>query len=304
MQVLFCSVCVINLVAGTVAKVPASAVAALESECILYGDLHEYGLSLGVDLENEDYMELVQEAWNAPLPASWTEYMDESGRAYYVKEGASSSTWEHPADQIYRNLIDLIRKARVEVMPRRQEMVREHLRERHEAAKADLAGWSGPYVSDQGEYYYHDSLKVSAWNSPIAEWEHELETRHAVLERYLLSELQVTPGGEAPQRRPDMLQVLRLELGNLRKDLCEVPEPSTCRSYHTARSGTSSRSGRSKHSLGDKERRKERKSKKDDDEGRDRRRVLGDVPEGNDASSPEKGRSSPDTEEATLDPSP
>ena len=25
--------------------------------------------------------------------------------------GASSSTWEHPADQIYRNLIDLIRKA-------------------------------------------------------------------------------------------------------------------------------------------------------------------------------------------------
>ena len=26
-------------------------------------------------------------------------------------------------------------------------------------------------------------MQVSAWNSPIAEWEHELETRHAVLER-------------------------------------------------------------------------------------------------------------------------
>ena len=60
-----------------------------------------YGLSLGVDLESEDCLELVQEAraaranpiicilelteltpieweaWNAPLPSSWTEYMDE-----------------------------------------------------------------------------------------------------------------------------------------------------------------------------------------------------------------------------------
>ncbi|CAE7234750.1 unnamed protein product, partial [Symbiodinium pilosum] len=141
-----------------------------------------YGLSLGVDLESEDCLELVQEAWNAPLPSSWTEYMDESGRAYYVKEGASSSTWEHPADQIYRSLIALIRKARVEAVPSRQEMVREHLHERHEAAKADLTGWSGPYVSDQGEYYYNDRLKVSAWNNPIAEWESELAMRHAVLE--------------------------------------------------------------------------------------------------------------------------
>mmetsp|Transcript_28087 Transcript_28087/g.49879 ORF Transcript_28087/g.49879 Transcript_28087/m.49879 type:complete len:298 (-) Transcript_28087:6-899(-) len=279
--------------------------AGMEPDCVLYGNLHEYGLSLGVDLEeSEDCLEIVQEAWNAPLPASWTEYMDESGRAYYVKEGASSSTWEHPADQIYRTLIDLIRKARMECFARRQEIVQDHLRDRYEAAKLDLAGWSGPYVSDQGEYYYNDSRKVSAWNSPVAEWESELATHHAVLTRYLLLEQAAPSGSEASQTRPDMLQVLRLELGNLRKDMGDVPEPSTCRSYHTARSGTSSRSGRSKHSLGDKERRKDKKNRKDDDEGRDRRPVLGNLPEGNDASSPERCRSSAGSEEARGDPSP
>ena len=46
-------------------------------------------MSLGVDLEEDEHlMSLVQEAFEAPLPSSWTEYMDESNRAYYVKESS------------------------------------------------------------------------------------------------------------------------------------------------------------------------------------------------------------------------
>ena len=63
-------------------------------------------------------------------------------------------------------------------------------------------------------------------------------------------------------------QALRLQLGNLHVSQLhsDAPEPSTCRSYHTARSarsGTSSRSERSKHSL--KKERKERKGKRSED---------------------------------------
>eukprot|EP00931_Biecheleriopsis_adriatica_P063893 TRINITY_DN38770_c0_g1_i1.p1 TRINITY_DN38770_c0_g1~~TRINITY_DN38770_c0_g1_i1.p1 ORF type:complete len:323 (+),score=54.55 TRINITY_DN38770_c0_g1_i1:43-1011(+) len=293
---------------GSVPEVSAQAVAAALSRQAapanveLYGDLHEYGLSLGVDLDaegEEDFIWLIQEAFNAPLPSNWTEYMDESGRAYYVQEGSSQSTWEHPADGMYRELLDLIRKAR-SLKPALQEeqradLVKEHLTQVHETAKEELAGWSGPYASEQGEYYYNERMNVSSWESPIALWETELETRHAVLLRYLLPEHVEVPSSrdtltgsgqveESTSRRstPSMLQALRLQLGNLHREPggADVPEPSTCRSYHTARSATSSRSGRSKQSIKEhKERRKERKARREaggsEEDGR-----LADLPEG------------------------
>ena len=33
----------------------------------------------------------------------------------------------------------------------------------HLTGKADLSQWTGPYVSDQGEYYYNDHLKASSY---------------------------------------------------------------------------------------------------------------------------------------------
>merc|ERR1740129_2078048 len=70
----------------------------------------------------------------------------------------------------------------------RVEVMRDHLREVHQRAKAELAGWSGPYAAEQGDYFYNEMLKASSWESPVAEWETELATRHAVLSRCLLQE--------------------------------------------------------------------------------------------------------------------
>ncbi|CAE8652044.1 unnamed protein product, partial [Polarella glacialis] len=277
-----------------------------------YGDLHEYGLSLGVDLDvdgDEDLSWAVQEAFNAPLASSWTEYMDDSGRAYYVKEGSSQSTWEHPMDSVYRELIEMIRQARSQKPalsePQRTDLVRDHLRRVHHLAKKELEGWSGPYPSEQGEYYYNETLKVSTWESPVTECETELATRHGVLSRYLLPE-QAALGVSSPSgdctgghssasgglaaSKSSMLQALRLQLGNLHREPTagDVPEPSTCRSFYTARSGASSRSGRAKHgSSASKERRKEKKSRREADEEGGVRRQLQDVPEGG---SPDKGQ--------------
>eukprot|EP00440_Ansanella_granifera_P068191 gb/GFBE01073974.1/.p1 GENE.gb/GFBE01073974.1/~~gb/GFBE01073974.1/.p1 ORF type:complete len:351 (+),score=62.96 gb/GFBE01073974.1/:1-1053(+) len=298
---------------AAVAAVASTAPVASTASVELYGDLHEYGLSLGVDIDaegEEDLIGLVQEAFNAPLPSSWTEYMDESGRAYYVKEGSSQSTWEHPADSVYRELLELVRQARSVKPPlsevQRTELVRAHLQQVHEVAKAELAGWSGPYASDQGEYYYNDRLKVSTWECPVSEFESELATRHSVLLKYVLPEASPSTSAQGSGRSgsktagatgsQNMLQALRLQLGNLQREpgSGDVPEPSTCRSYHTARSGTSSRSGRSKHSLREhKERRKDRKARRDhgdDSESRGTSSRLDDLPEG--FSSPEKASES------------
>eukprot|EP00930_Biecheleria_cincta_P010236 TRINITY_DN112249_c0_g1_i1.p1 TRINITY_DN112249_c0_g1~~TRINITY_DN112249_c0_g1_i1.p1 ORF type:complete len:310 (-),score=66.26 TRINITY_DN112249_c0_g1_i1:119-1048(-) len=277
------------------AALPAAEAATAE----LYGDLHEYGLSLGVDIDaegEEDLSWAVQEAFNAPLPNSWTEYMDETGRAYYVKEGSSQSTWEHPMDGVYTELLDLVRRVRSQKPPmteaQRTDFVRAHLEGIHETAKAELADWSGPYASEQGDFYYNERLKASSWETPVNEWENELETRHRVLVRYLLPEQAspqlpgAAPSSSSSSKSPSMLQALRLQLGNLHREPgpvgAEVPEPSTSRSFYTARSATSSRSGRSKH--GHKDRRKEKKSKREDGGAEGSRSSksdrLADLPEG------------------------
>mmetsp|Transcript_36091 Transcript_36091/g.72673 ORF Transcript_36091/g.72673 Transcript_36091/m.72673 type:complete len:289 (-) Transcript_36091:254-1120(-) len=255
------------------------AVTGAAAEVEQYADLHAYGLSLGIDLDvdgEEDLLWAVQEAFNAPLPNSWTEYMDDSGRAYYVKEGSSQSTWEHPMDEVYRELLQLIKQCRSRnpkaSESQRVEVVREHLKQVHQRAKNELAGWSGPYSSEQGDYYYHEVLKASTWECPVAEWETELKTRHGVLSRYLLPEQAAHgaagddssfPAATGEEGRVDLLQALRLQLGNLQRDSLspeDVPFPSASRSFHTARSGCSSRSGRSGYSKDHKER-KERQAR-------------------------------------------
>lgn len=255
------------------------------------GDLHEYGLSLGVDLDDEgeeDLLWAVREAFNAPLPSSWTEYMDDSGRAYYIKEGSAESTWEHPMDSVYRELFDMIRDARGRnpalTESQREDIVRQHLKKAHQRAKAELEGWSGPYASEQGEYYYSESLKVSTWECPVIEWEKELALRHAVLARYLMPEQISAAGSPSAAAQAtgghQMLQALRLQLGNLQRPPGSgqadwVPEPSTSRSFHTARSQGSSRSGRTKHSghHADGKERKERKERRHREESGQERRA-------------------------------
>jgi len=248
-----------------------------------YGDLHEYGLSLGVDLDadgDEDLAWAVQQAFNAPLPGSWTEYMDDTGRAYYIKDGSMASTWEHPMDAVYRELLELIKRQRSTPTPeaQREEVVKQHLKQVHQRAKADLEAWSGPYASEQGDYYYNDTLKLSTWDSPVSWWEQELSLRHRVLARYLLPE-QATRGGSGGGRGDSqhMLQALRLQLGNLQSSSAGpaassdfVPEPSTARSFHTARSQGSSRSGRRGHR--DRDNSPEHRARKEQREARRRQR--------------------------------
>ena len=42
---------------------------------------------LGVDLQqHSDLLWVVQEAFNAPLPLSWTEYTDDEGRVYFFNQ--------------------------------------------------------------------------------------------------------------------------------------------------------------------------------------------------------------------------
>ncbi|CAJ1416714.1 unnamed protein product [Effrenium voratum] len=75
-------------------------------------DLSEYGRSLGADMKDPDIAWVVQQAFHAPLPASWTEHVDDENRVYYYNYVTGESTWNHPMDSVYRELIALIQKLR------------------------------------------------------------------------------------------------------------------------------------------------------------------------------------------------
>jgi len=248
-------------------------------------DLYEYCLSLGIDADDdEDLLWVAHEAFNATLPANYAEYTNEEGRVYYFNEVSGQSSWEHPLDQVYRETLELVKRVKTEA-PRapeeqREAIVRDHLQQIHKRALIGLEGWSGPYASEQGEYYHNATLQVSSWESPTNEWENELELRHGVLCRCLLSE-QVTrasgskssPGATssvaASSRMSSLLPSLRLPLNLVRRDhssAAGMPQtPSTTRSFHTARSSarTDGSTRSKKRSVrSDDERRKERQERR------------------------------------------
>eukprot|EP00928_Gymnodinium_smaydae_P088008 TRINITY_DN72170_c0_g1_i1.p1 TRINITY_DN72170_c0_g1~~TRINITY_DN72170_c0_g1_i1.p1 ORF type:complete len:331 (-),score=58.57 TRINITY_DN72170_c0_g1_i1:30-1022(-) len=238
-------------------------------------DLREYADGLGVDLDvHGDLLWIVSDAFHAPLPVSWTEHTDDEGRCYFFHEGSGESTWEHPTDSVYREILSCMLSVRAQSPPlsseQRAALIHDHLRQVHQRALVALEGWSGPYASEVGEYYYNKSLKVSTWESPVIAWEHELLIRHAALCRGLLPE-QAAAGAEgsaaggasssgagmagmpgAGSGGQDILQALQLPLNLVRREVEDPETPSTTRSYHTARSVLSTRSQQLSGRSGDK----------------------------------------------------
>eukprot|EP00929_Paragymnodinium_shiwhaense_P121678 TRINITY_DN9400_c0_g1_i5.p1 TRINITY_DN9400_c0_g1~~TRINITY_DN9400_c0_g1_i5.p1 ORF type:complete len:306 (+),score=55.54 TRINITY_DN9400_c0_g1_i5:96-1013(+) len=251
-----------------------------EAHAAQHADLYEYARTLGVEpADNDDLLWVVEEAFNAPLPSSWAEFADESGRVYYFHDATSKTTWEHPMDEVFRELIGLVKRIRSDPTSasetQRLAIVRNHLQQVHQIALRELQVWSGPYASEQGDYYYNDELKASAWECPVIEWQSELTTRHTVLTRCLLSEVEfpAEPGSQdalggssGHSGRQDLMDSLKLPLGLVRRESHrgEVPDtPSTSRTFYTARSACSSRSRHSAKS--DRAKRKEKKERKERD---------------------------------------
>lgn len=243
-------------------------------------DLREYGEGLGVDAEpDSDLLWVVQEAFNAPLPTSWSEHTDDEGRVYFFHTLSGESAWEHPMDAVYRELIGLVKLPRWTELPMPTEaergvFVRDHLGQVHQRALEAIEGWSGPYSSEVGEFYYSEALKVSTWECPIAEWEHELVLRHHVLCRCLLPERTVVgaDGSVEPLPAPgvetsgsDLLAALQLPLGLVKRVVDDLqPETPSSRSFHTARSCASTTRSLHSNRSGEKSSARERSNRTSD----------------------------------------
>jgi hypothetical protein len=157
-------------------------------------ELVEYGQSLGIDLNTEpDLTWVVREAFAAPLPPSWTEHADEAtGKMFFFNQVSQKSHWTHPTDEVFKELLCLIKSLRNEVpatsQARKMEAIQAHIQEAHSAALEYLDGWSGPYESETGLYFYNRTYDVSTWENPVLEFEQQLQLRQRVLHACLFME--------------------------------------------------------------------------------------------------------------------
>jgi len=222
-------------------------------------DLREYAKSLGLDWNSDaDMLWVVREAFGAALPPSWTEHADGDGRIYFFHQVTQKSSWSHPMDDVYRELIELINKLRRLDPPESNvtEAVQAHLEAIHERATQALDGWSGPYSSDAGEYFYHEALGVSSWDSPVDEWRNEISIRQQVLHRCLSIKRgaeESTATARLPQQHVGGASALLQPLPALQLNLAQPnpegqaapPSPSSARSFATCISARSTCSVRS-----------------------------------------------------------
>ena len=76
------------------------------------GELAEFAEFMDVDPVKEAFLlPIVAEAMNAPLPEHWRECEDAaSGQYYYAHTQTQQTTWEHPLDQYFKNLLFVERR--------------------------------------------------------------------------------------------------------------------------------------------------------------------------------------------------
>jgi len=69
-------------------------------------ELKDYAEYIGIDPEAEaDLMHLAREGLTAQVPQNWQAYQNDQGQIFYFNQATGESSWDHPADEIYRKKI-------------------------------------------------------------------------------------------------------------------------------------------------------------------------------------------------------
>ncbi|XP_076849231.1 uncharacterized protein LOC143497233 isoform X3 [Brachyhypopomus gauderio] len=69
-------------------------------------EVHEYAREIGIDPDGEpELLWLAREGIVAPLPPDWKPCQDVTGEVYYFNFSTGQSTWDHPCDEHYRQLV-------------------------------------------------------------------------------------------------------------------------------------------------------------------------------------------------------
>ena len=72
----------------------------------------EYAIYIGIDPPSEGFLLwIAEDGIQAALPANYSQHTDDKGEVYYYNADSKESSWEHPMDQHYRQLVVYWREA-------------------------------------------------------------------------------------------------------------------------------------------------------------------------------------------------
>ena len=71
--------------------------------------------------DDQEYLWIAKEAYQADLPAGWEIYFDEEGKHFYYNTANNTSTYEHPSIDFYRKLFNDFKLKDVEFRRRQEE---------------------------------------------------------------------------------------------------------------------------------------------------------------------------------------
>lgn len=76
-----------------------------------FSEVLEYARRLGIDPDAEPHlMDLAREGLMAALPKGWRPcYHEATGAWYYYQTSTGTTTWEHPLDAVYKELVEQAR---------------------------------------------------------------------------------------------------------------------------------------------------------------------------------------------------
>lgn len=176
-----------------------------EADAAVDADVREFAKTLGVDMDLDDDLQwVVREAFSSALPPNWTEHSDDEGRIYFHNQVTNESSWAHPMDSTFREVIGVVKAIQAHRLTEAEvaKAVQEHLNVVHMRVLRLLEDWSGPYPSSESghSYYYNKTLEVSTWDDPVFECQRELELRQRVLRGCLHL------GGAAPGDAPGVVE--------------------------------------------------------------------------------------------------
>eukprot|EP00439_Symbiodinium_sp_Y106_P062734 s2780_g9.t1 len=142
-------------------------------------EMLEYVKGLNIDpIREADMLWIAEEAFNAPLPPGWSEHQDtrsyvtnckqstcqravracqtaarfardEQGRVYFHNGSSGESTWKHPMDDLFREIVDYQRRV-VEVGGFWQ--IEDEIAEQEENIRKDLADWMELFAEERGRF--------------------------------------------------------------------------------------------------------------------------------------------------------
>lgn len=66
----------------------------------------EYAIYIGIDPPSEAFLLwIAEDGIQASLPSHYTQHSDDKGEVYYYNSESKESSWEHPMDDHYRQLV-------------------------------------------------------------------------------------------------------------------------------------------------------------------------------------------------------